>query len=65
MNIEKIENGYLFNGEEHILTLDPVIISEDQADVFTNKGVILFDTNITIDGKSFKNISDLITYLKK
>jgi hypothetical protein len=64
MNIEKIQNGYLFQGEEYIFTAPAEILNESQADVFTNKGIILFDTNITVNGKSFETIEKLIEAIK-
>jgi hypothetical protein len=64
MNINKTKNGYLFQDEEFILTIEPQILNETQADVFTNKGIILFDTTITIDGKSFDTIEKLIEAIK-
>ena len=64
MNVTKTQNGYLFQGEEYIFTSPAEILNETQADVFTNKGIILFDTTITVGGKSFDTIEELIEAIK-
>jgi hypothetical protein len=64
LNITKTQNGYLLNGEEYILTQSPEILNQTQADVFTNKGVILIDTNITVDGQQFDTIVELLESIK-
>lgn len=63
MNIQKVQNGYMFEGDTYILVQSPQIISETQADFFTNMGIVLLDTSVTIDGKSFDTIEDFIDAL--
>lgn len=64
MNIQKTQNGYIFDGDNYILIQSPQIISETQADVFTNMGIVLLDTSVTIDGDSFDTIEEFIKALK-
>ncbi len=50
------ESEYHFEGEAEILT-------ETQAHVPTNRGVIMVDTTMTIDNESFTNINDFLIKL--
>lgn len=50
------ELEYHFDGDVEIL-------DETQAHVPTDRGVILCDTTMTIDNKSFNNINDFLTKL--
>jgi len=50
------ESEFHFEGEAEIL-------SETQAHVPTDRGVIFMDTTMTIDNESFNNINDFLTKL--
>ena len=63
LNILKIENGFEMNSESYIFDGDAVEINDSQAHIPTDKGVIFFDTSVTIDEQSFNTIQDWINYL--
>lgn len=65
-NITKNQNGFVLNSIEYILdsAIEAEIISPSQVHIATDKGVILFDTSVTIDGNSFDTIEAFIEALK-
>lgn len=64
MNIVKIQNGFILNDLEYIFKGENEIVSDTQCHIETDKGIILFDTNITVNGKSFNTIEELIKEIK-
>jgi len=64
LNILKIENGFEMNSESYIFDGDAVEINTTQAHIPTDKGVIFFDTSVTIDGQSFDTIEAFLDALK-
>lgn len=62
-NITTIPNGFVMNELEYHFDGDAEILNETQAHVPTDRGVILCDTTMTIDNKSFNNINDFLTQL--
>lgn len=63
LNILKIENGFEMNSESYIFDGDAVEINDSQAHIPTDKGVIFFDTSVTIDGQSFDSIQEFLNLL--
>jgi len=70
-NIEKIQNGFIFNkitfqfqkfelGEELVSS---EIISDTQAHIGTDRGVIMFDLSCTINNITYNDINSFITEL--
>jgi len=66
MNITKVENGFIVD-EQSISylfkSLEHEILSDEQCHIYTNKGIIFFDTSVTINGQTFENIQDWIAEL--
>lgn len=66
-NIIKIEGGFELEGRvyefEEIDGLNYQIISEEQAHIRTNNGIILLDLNCTINENTYDNISAFINEL--
>jgi hypothetical protein len=63
LNIQKITNGFFMRECEYLLQGEAELIDETQAHVFTDKGIILLDTSVTINEKSFATIELFINYL--
>lgn len=65
LNLTKIQNGFILNSVEYILdsSTEVDIISENQVHIPTDKGVVLLDTSVTIDGNSFETIELFIQAL--
>lgn len=65
MNLTKIENGYSIGNTEYVFNLDKEveILSDTQCHISTDKGIIFFDTTVTIDNKVFETIAEWIDAL--
>jgi len=64
MEITKINNGYKFQNIEFNFTQDAEKLSNTQAHFITDKGIILIDTDVVIDNKTFTDIDSIINYFK-
>lgn len=62
-NLTTIQNGFVMNETEFHFDGDAEVLDTTQAHVPTDRGVILCDTTMTIDGESFNNINDFLTTL--
>jgi hypothetical protein len=72
-NMTKIENGIEFNGIEYLFQkyiiddegteVEYEILNELQCHIGTDKGVLLFDTSITIDNTLFQTSQEFIDYI--
>lgn len=68
MNITKTENGFIVDGLSTTYLFknnEYEILSEDQCHIFTNSGIIFFDTSVTIEEESFTTIESWIIELYK
>lgn len=63
INLTTIQNGFVMNETEFHFDGDAEVLDATQAHVPTDRGVILCDTTMTIDGESFNNINDFLTTL--
>ena len=63
LNLTTIQNGFVMNETEFHFDGDAEVLDATQAHVPTDRGVILCDTTMTIDGKSFNNINEFLTKL--
>jgi hypothetical protein len=63
INLTTIKGGFVMNELEYIFEGEAEILSETQAHVPTDRGVIFMDTTMTIDNESFNNINDFLTKL--
>jgi hypothetical protein len=63
-NIEKTQNGFIFNNLEYILTGENEILSESQCHFDTEQGTILLDISCTIDGNEYNDINLFVQALK-
>ena len=63
INITTIQNGFIMNESEFHFEGEVEILSETQAHVPTDRGVIFMDTTMTIDNESFNNINDFLIKL--
>ena len=63
INLTTIQNGFVMNQTEFHFDGDAEVLDTTQAHVSTDRGVILCDTTMTIDGESFNNINDFLTTL--
>jgi hypothetical protein len=62
-NLITIQNGFIMNESEFHFEGEAEILSETQAHVPTDRGVIFMDTTMTIDNESLNNINDFLTKL--
>lgn len=66
-NITKIEGGFeLSNSTYQFIDIDGQyyqVISNSQAHVYTDSGIILLDLSCTIDGESYEDIDSFISDL--
>ncbi len=67
INIIKIEDGFKFSimKFEFNNSSEIEILSDTTCHIPTNKGLIFFDTSVTIEGQSFETIEEWITELYK
>lgn len=63
ININTIENGFIMNEIEFTFEGQDEILDKTQAHVSTDRGVILMDTTMSINGESFDNINDFLISL--
>jgi hypothetical protein len=63
INLTTIQNGFIMHEFEFHFDGDAEVLDTTQAHVPTDRGVILCDTTMTIDGESFNNINDFLTTL--
>lgn len=63
INLITISNGFVMRELEYHFEGEAEILSETQAHVPTNRGVIMVDTTMTIDNESFTNINDFLIKL--
>lgn len=63
LNLTTIQNGFVMNETEFNFDGDAEVLDATQAHVPTDRGVILCDTTMTIDGESFNNINEFLTKL--
>jgi hypothetical protein len=63
INLTTISNGFVMRELEYHFDGDAEVLDTIQAHVPTDRGVILCDTTMTIDGESFENINDFLTTL--
>lgn len=63
INLTTISNGFVMRELEYHFDGDAEVLDTTQAHVPTDRGVILCDTTMTIDGESFENINDFLTTL--
>jgi hypothetical protein len=63
INLTTISNGFIMNESEYHFEGEAEILTETQAHVPTNRGVIMVDTTMTIDNESFTNINDFLIKL--
>lgn len=62
-NLIKIQNGFKLSDIDYLFEGDFEIINETQSHVPTNKGILLIDTTIKIDGNCFSTIDQLLQEL--
>lgn len=66
-NITKIEGGFLYNEREYtFIEIDGLqyrIVSDTQAHIYTDYGIILFDLTCSIDEITYDNIETFINEL--
>lgn len=65
INITTIKGGFKLNETDYLLEGEAEIISETQAHVITDKGIILIDVMVNVDGQQLTTIQDLLSYLYK
>jgi hypothetical protein len=63
INLITIQNGFIMNESEFHFEGEAEILSETQAHVPTDRGIIFMDTTMTIDNESFNNINDFLIKL--
>jgi hypothetical protein len=64
-NLIKSQNGFKLSNIDYLFDGDFEIINETQSHVPTNKGILLIDTTITVDGKNYTTIEQLLQELYK
>jgi hypothetical protein len=66
-NITKIEGGFLYNEREYTFIeidgLQYTIVSDTQAHIYTDYGIILFDLTCSINEQIFTDINQFINEL--
>jgi hypothetical protein len=63
INLITIQNGFVMNELEYIFEGEYEILSETQAHVPTDRGIILCDTSMSINENSYTNINDFLLVL--
>lgn len=64
-NLIKLQNGFKLSDIDYLFEGNFEIINETQSHVPTNKGILLIDTTIKVDGNSFSTIDQLLQELYK
>lgn len=65
INITTIKGGFKLSETDYLLEGEAEIISETQAHLITDKGIILIDVTVNVDGQQLTTIQDLLSYLYK
>lgn len=65
INITTIKGGFKLNETDYLLEGEAEIISDTQAHLITDKGTILIDVTVNVDGQQLTTIQDLLSYLYK
>jgi len=65
INITTIKGGFKLNEIDYLLEGEAEIITETQAHVITDKGIILIDVTVNVDGQQLTTIQELLSYLYK
>lgn len=65
INIKTIKGGFKLNETDYLLEGEAEIINETQAHVITDKGIILIDVTVNVDGQQLTTIQELLSYLYK
>jgi hypothetical protein len=63
INLTTIKGGFVMNELEYIFEGEAEILSETQAHVPTDKGIILCDTSMSINENTYENINDFLNAL--
>jgi hypothetical protein len=63
INLTTIKNGFVMNELEYIFEGEAEILSETQAHVPTDKGIILCDTSMSVNENTYENINDFLNAL--
>ncbi len=63
INLTTIKGGFVMNELEYIFEGEAEILSETQAHVPTDKGIIFCDTSMSINEQTYENINDFLTAL--
>jgi hypothetical protein len=62
-NLTTIKGGFVMNELEYLFEGEFEILDDTQAHVPTDKGIILCDTSMSVNEKTFENINDFLTAL--
>jgi hypothetical protein len=63
INLTTIKGGFVMNQLEYIFEGEAEILTETQAHVPTDKGLILCDTSMSINEETYENINDFLNAL--
>lgn len=63
INLTTIKGGFVMRELEYLFEGEAEILSETQAHVPTDKGVILCDTSMSINEQTYENINDFLNAL--
>lgn len=63
INLTTIKDGFVMNELEYIFEGEAEILTETQAHVPTDKGLILCDTSMSINENTYENINDFLNAL--
>ena len=63
INLTTISNGFVMNELEYLFEGEAEILTETQAHVPTDKGLILCDTSMSINEETYENINDFLNAL--
>jgi hypothetical protein len=63
INLTTIKGGFVMNELEYLFEGEAEILTETQAHVPTDKGLILCDTSMSINEETYDNINDFLTAL--
>jgi hypothetical protein len=63
INLTTIKGGFVMNELEYLFEGEAEILSETQAHVPTDKGIILCDISMSINENTYENINDFLNAL--
>ena len=63
INLTTIKGGFVMNQLEYLFEGEAEILTETQAHVPTEKGLILCDTSMSINEETYDNINDFLNAL--